>query len=70
MSGRSVAQHPKCQVQAADRRRELRRRILLALSAMTGPVRREQRGLSRALDAVDDGRDALAARIVLREARP
>ena len=55
---------------AAARRHELRRRILAALGCMAGPVRREQRELSRALAAIDDGRAGLAARIVLREARP
>jgi len=54
---------------AADRRRELRRRILAALGCMTGPVRPEQRGLSRALSAADAGQAGLAARLVLREAR-
>ena len=54
---------------ASDRRHEIRRRILAALGSMTGPVRREQIGLSRALEAADAGQAAIAARIVLREAR-
>ena len=54
---------------AAARRHELRRRILAALGPMRGPIRPEQRGLSHALDAVDDGQGALAARLVLAEAR-
>ena len=54
---------------AADRRRELRRKILHALGSMTGPVRPEQRGLSCALAAADDGQGGLAARLVLAEAR-
>ena len=54
---------------ATDRRRELRARILHALGDLRGPVRAEQIGLSRALDAADDGQGALAARLVLAEAR-
>lgn len=50
---------------------DLRRRIRSALhtsGGMRGPVRHQQRRLSRALEAADAGDGVTAARIVLREA--
>lgn len=45
----------------------LRRRILAALGDLRGPVRPQQRALSRALEAADCGLGGLAAQLVLFE---